>query len=479
MAVNHSNELREALQLPANDTPEEYWEAVVECLREWGASNRDFRKYEWERNVYMHARARIQKRFQAESSRDLDIRASSIASFLVHHLHDVFDAHGRDWILQRLRPPPSRSVQGWIVQRLFGQASGVSTQQATGSPKKKKKTSITRSYSAWLLLAIGVVFSYSFNSLCTDHRKPFLRSTCAPLTKEGAAFRHNVTREFSIAQALIPTLSHQVMVNGALDNSEENGFRSAASSIQQASKSVEKAIDAYTSCLHDFTNEKVDSDNWKDSTAPPPNDQRDGLSGWLRNKTCARRAPQNQGLIPTALSYQIGAFTHKASLTTTAGAKLRMSLDRLMMAIQALRALVHAVRMQNSISGNTNGGGAADQTTALLNALDHLGRSAKRCRYFLSRIQAPAKNASAVTTQAFEHAVKARLGSAGPLAATRRDVISREVDALDEVRRDARLVARDWALLLTMRDDFLFEGEEEERMWNAMQPAAGEWVLKG
>ncbi len=91
MAVNNTNELREALKLPTPDTPAEYWEAVVECLRVWGASNRAFGGYPWERELYAHARARIRKRFQAEGSKDLDVRARGITTHILSLLHDVHD----------------------------------------------------------------------------------------------------------------------------------------------------------------------------------------------------------------------------------------------------------------------------------------------------------------------------------------------------------------------------------------------------
>ncbi|KAL8741590.1 MAG: hypothetical protein Q9184_008367 [Pyrenodesmia sp. 2 TL-2023] len=161
-------------------------------------------------------------------------------------------------------------------------------------------------------------------------------------------------------------------------------------------------------------------------------------------------------------------------MTTAAGLRLRVALDRLVTAIQVLRALLHAARMQNSLSGNTNGDAGQ---TALLNVLDHLERSVEGCRYFLSRIQEPGENASPLTRQTFEKAVEARLGPAGP-SARKDEVILRELHTLEAMREDARTVAQDWAATAMRKDAFLFHGEHEERMWNAIQPAVGEWVLK-
>ncbi|KAI4168945.1 MAG: hypothetical protein LQ343_006030, partial [Gyalolechia ehrenbergii] len=239
MAVNNPSELREALKLPANDTPKEYWEAVVECLREWGASNRDFGEYHWEGKLYPHARARIRKRFQSESSRDLDVRARGITNIILPLLHHLYDTHGREWILQRL-PPHTRTIQEWILHYLSRQTSSVSDQNTIGH---SKKTSTKWTYRALLALAISIFlgsisFVPTFNPLCTEHGKPLI-PTCPPPTEEGAAFWHNVTKDFSIAQALIPTLSNQVIVNGgAIDHSDENGLHNAASNVQQASMGV-------------------------------------------------------------------------------------------------------------------------------------------------------------------------------------------------------------------------------------------------
>lgn len=273
-----------------------------------------------------------------------------------------------------------------------------------------------------------------------------------PPTKESAALWHIVTKDFSIAQDLIPSLSSRVTSNGALDRSDESAFHRTALNVRQASMGVVDGIHLYTSCLHDFTMREETFDDRDNDDATH--------------------------LVPTALLDQIETFSHKASMTTDSGLQLRLLFDRLVRAIKASRALVHATRMQNSLGGNTNGGvGQTALLNALLNTLSHLERSAERCRYFLSRTQEPAKKASFLTRQGFKKTVETRLGSAGAFA-RKADVILREFHALDAIREKARAVVRDWQFAGTTKDDFLFRGENEERMWNAMQPAAGEWVLK-
>ncbi|KAL8648373.1 MAG: hypothetical protein Q9210_005028 [Variospora velana] len=414
MTDNDPNELRKALELSAPDAPDEHWEAAVECLREWGASN--------------------------------------------CALENIHAAHGREWILEHLPR----------------QSSSLSTRATAGTAK----TSTGPTHCTWLVLvAISIILACTFiipifNPLRTDYRKP-LTSNCTPPAGESAAFWHVVTKDFSTTSVLIRTLSSQVTANGAMDRSDESRFYSAASNVEKASMIAVDGIHVYTSCLHDFAKGEQKLLDWDGKNATQRARETDSAA-WLRNKPWPPRSRPNHSSISATISDQIQTFSHKVSMTTDAGLKLWLLLDRLVMAIRTLRALVHTARMQNSLGGKTNGGAGQ---IALLNVLDHLQGSAERCRYFLSRIEDPMRNASRLTRQTFEKTVEARLVSAGP-SASKDEVILQELHALDAMREDVSTVVRAWGLTVETEDVFLFRGEEAERMWNARQPGVGEWVFK-
>lgn len=339
------------------------------------------------------------------------------------------------------------------------QSSSVSTQATAGTPKTS--TGLTHC-TGLVLFAISIILActsilITFNSLRTDDRKP-LTSTCPPLSEEGAAFWHIVTKDFSTTSVLILKLSSDMTANGAMDRFDESRLYSAASNVEQASMMAVDGIHVYTSCLDDFANREQ---NFID---------RDGKKATgLRNK---QWSPRSHSSISAALSDQIQTFSHKVSMTTDAGLKLQLLLDQMVMAIRALRALIYTARMQNSLLGKTNGGGAGQ--TALLNVLDRLQQSVESCRYFLSRIEDRTRNASRLTRQAFEKAVEA---SAGP-SASKDEIVLRELHALDVLREDARRMVRAWGKTVTDEDKYLFRWKEAERMWNAMQVGVGGWVLE-
>ncbi|KAL8989122.1 MAG: hypothetical protein Q9177_001920 [Variospora cf. flavescens] len=342
------------------------------------------------------------------------------------------------------------------------QSSRVSTHATAGTPK----TSTGLAHCTLLVLfAIGIILActsiiINFNPLRTDDRKP-LTSTCPALSEEGAAFWHIITKDFSTTSVLILKLSSDMTANGAIDRFDESRFYNAASNVEQASMVAVDGIHVYTSCLDDFANREQ---NFID---------RDGKKATrLREKRWSLRSHSS---ISAALSDQIQTFSHKVSMTTDAGLKLQLLLDQMVMAIRALRALIYTARMQNSLGGKTNGGGAGQ--TALLNVLDRLQRSVESCRYFLSRIEDRTRNASRLTRQTFEKAVEARFVSAGS-SASKDEVVLRELHSLDVLREDARRMVRAWGLTVTGEDRFLFRWKEAERMWNAMQVGVGKLVSK-
>ncbi|KAL9019126.1 MAG: hypothetical protein Q9185_003600 [Variospora sp. 1 TL-2023] len=342
------------------------------------------------------------------------------------------------------------------------QSSNVSTQATAGTPKTS--TGLTHC-TGLVLFAISIILActsivITFKPLRTDDRKP-LTSTCPPLSEEGAAFWHIVTKDFSTTSVLLLKLSSDMTANGAIDRLDESLFYNAASDVEQASMIAVDGIHVYTSCLDDFANRKqnfIDRDEKKATR--------------LRNK---QWSPLSHSSISTALSDQFQTFSHKVSMTTDAGHKLQLLLDQMVMAIRALRALIYTARMQNSLVGKTSRGGAGQ--TALLNVLDHLQQSIERCRYFLSRIEGRTRNASRLTGQTFEKAVEARLVSAGS-SASKDEVILRELHVLDVMREHTRMMVRVWRVTVTDEDRFLFRWKEPQRMWNAMQLAEGNWILR-